>query len=512
MIKKQKIYILEQLSKWLGILLMIAIPLEILMFPSLPNLFGCLMTLLSYLIFRYFLKQKYILRSPFAFFMYLSMFMYRYLPLLATLTEGNPISVGFERPYETFIYESLVFILSSLAYYLVCNPKQRVKNSTLQKLLFKFDFFKIKVQTIWFLGFIGFAVRLYTFSTGGAEYGDVGGKFLDGVKYLLYAPMVLLFLDLTGLPKYRKTNKVWIYLTIVFLINIASNSRAAMITPIAIFGLLFFLHAVKNNIQIKEIISPRKFFILMLFLVFGLNMLSDLSYAMLYTRGGRSSVSKVELFQQTIATYQNKSLMQKIKTDRSKKTRSVENYTQGWTEAYIDNFMLNRYANLRITDETIYHADRRGYGDPVMQEHFWIQLILILPNPVLKFLNINYNKNDYRFSRGDLLSGGSLGSLVVTSHVGDGLATFGYWYFPFQFILNICVFFLLNTFLYFKGKKVIYSAFGLMNVFVFLGMFRNANGMIVDLGYCIRRYWQGIITYLIVLTIVGLIQKVLFKK
>ncbi|MBD0850777.1 glycosyltransferase family 1 protein [Maribacter arenosus] len=57
------------------------------------------MAIIAYWVFSYFLKEKYIRLYPFAFLMYLSMFMYRYLPLIATLAERKPITYGFERPY-----------------------------------------------------------------------------------------------------------------------------------------------------------------------------------------------------------------------------------------------------------------------------------------------------------------------------------------------------------------------------------------------------------------------------
>lgn len=31
-------------------------------------------------------------------------------------------------------------------------------------------------------------------------------------------------------------------------------------------------------------------------------------------------------------------------------------YSEGWDETYVDNFLLNRYCNMRITDETLYYA------------------------------------------------------------------------------------------------------------------------------------------------------------
>ncbi|MBU3010333.1 hypothetical protein KO506_02860 [Polaribacter vadi] len=433
--------------------------------------------------------------------------MYRYLPLIATLIEGNPISLGFERPIETFIFELLLFSISSFAFYLSANLKY--KNNALQKILNKNNFFDTNPKIIWLLGSIGFLVRLYIFSAGQSEYGNVGGKFLDGILYLYYAPLILFFPKLIGQEGYGYKKLVWIYFVIIFIVNLASNSRAAMIAPIGVCFLLFFLFLVKNNLKIKEIISPRLLLVLVFLVVFGLDMLSDMSYAMLYNRSIRSDVSKTELLQKTLKTYNNKKLLEQIKFDRKERSNEVSSYSLGWTEKYIDNFMLNRYANMRISDETLYHANRLGYGSEKLQTDFWNQLILVFPSPFLNFFGVKFNKESNKYSRGDLLSGGTLGNFVVTSHVGDGLATFSYFYFPIQFILNILVFYLLNTFVYIKAYKVHYSLFGLMNAFVFLGMFRNANGILIDFGYCVRYYWQSVITYIIIYRIVKLIKKII---
>lgn len=51
-------------------------------------------------------------------------------------------------------------------------------------------------------------------------------------------------------------------------------------------------------------------------------------------------------------------------------------YSEGWDETYVDNFLLNRYCNMRITDETLYYAMKLkgwdSYGNKQMRDMFWI--------------------------------------------------------------------------------------------------------------------------------------------
>ncbi|WP_282164935.1 hypothetical protein [Cellulophaga baltica] len=497
-----KIHILRQAKKVLGATLILAFIGEMIFFPTLPNFYGCLMAVISFAVFIYFLQEKYITYYPFAFFMYLSMFMYRFLPLIATIVEGKPITYGFERAYETFVYEIILFLISSLAFYLACRPKEIFKkNGAIQSLLNELKFFDITPSIIWGMGVTGLVIRLYNFSNGDVEYGDVSGKFLLGLDYLMYSPLILFFPSLANL-KYNKNRIVWIYATLIFIINIASNSRRQIIIPIGILALLFILYLVINNLKITDFISPLKLSFLLIFTIIIIKFLSTISLAMLYTRKIRADVDKLELFQETINVVRNKELMTRLSDSKDQISNNLTKYQEGWTEEYVDNFMLARYANMRITDETLYYAEKRGYANRQMQESFFNKFTGTFPSPILNFFGIHINKEDLEYSRGDILYGSGFGNYRVTSHVGDGLATFNYWYFPFQFIVNIIIFYLLNCFVFFSNKSVKYAPFALMNVFTFLGMFRNAGGILIDLNYIIRGYIQGIITYFIIFIII----------
>lgn len=509
----QPIHILRQLKRVLEVILILAVVGEIILFPTLPNFYGCVMAVIGYWVFSFFLKEKYIRQFPFTFFIYLSMFMYRFLPLVATLAEGKPITFGFERPYETFLYEIILFLFSSLAFYLACEkPLRNPKNNIIQKALYQFHFFQITPAILWGMGLLGLLTRLYNFGAGDVEYGDVGGKFLEGLTYLMYAPICLIFPSLLGL-KYSDKKSVWVYVSCIFIINIASNSRQSIITPIATIVLLFFVYVILNNIKLTKYFSPAKWVFMGLILVFVLNLLTNVSLAMLHTRKVRTDLDKLELFEKTIETVQDETLMNRLKIAKDKADENqFITYIQGWTEQYVDNFMLARYANMRITDETLYYAEKKGYANRQMQEVFKQNLWALLPTPVMRFFGVYLDKNKLEFSRGDLLYGSGFGGYRVTSHVGDGLATFGYWYFPIQFIVSFIVFKLVNSLVYYTRSGVLYSPYAVMGVFGFLGMFRNANGVTGDLGYIIRGFLQDIITYLIIYHLVRMLLRFINPK
>ncbi|MBT9187523.1 hypothetical protein [Zobellia russellii] len=498
---KENVHILKQLKRGMLIALVLAVVGEMIFFPSLANFYGCVMAVIAYGVFTYFLKEAYIRYYPFAFLMYLSMFMYRFLPLLATIVEGKPITFGFERPYETFLYEILLFLVSSLAFYLACRNPEKIlkkKNNFIQLSLKKVGFFETTPPILWGMGVIGFVIRIYNFSAGDVEYGDVGGKFLLGLDYLMYAPLCLFFPSLLKL-KYENQKALFIYAALIFIINIASNSRESIITPIATVFILFFLFLVLNNLKLTSYISPAKMLFSGIFLLLALSLLSNVSLAMLHTRNVRDDIDKLELFQKTIETVQDEALMERIKATRERKRGKLTTYQQGWTEYYVNNFMLARYANMRITDETIYYAEKKGYADKGMQELFKENILAIFPTPLLSLFGVNIDKSKLEFSRGDFLLGPSAhGGYRVTSHIGDGLATFSFWYFPLQFLTYYLIFILINSLIFYTKKGVIYAPFAIMKIFLYLGMFRNANGITNDISYIIRIFLQGIVTYLII--------------
>lgn len=508
---------------------------EMIFFPSWENLCGCVMAFICCKVFViFFLKKEIILRYPFAFMMFLSMFLYRYLPLVATIIEGKPITYGLELPYKTFLLETILFMASCLAFHFSMYGS---KNNVLQKILYKIGFFdRYSSLTIWCLGLIGVFARLHSYSVGDIEYGDVSNKFMQGLIYLMYVPIVLLYPSLLGFIQYggrsvmgkvRNTilkkrmqrqclsvsqfklhsnalvekKILYVYIVFIFTINVATNSREAIITPIAIILLLSFLRLVKKNVIRR--ISPLRLLMGIVVIVIVYNVLNFFSEAMLSTRSQRSDVTKSELMENTVQAIQEGNDRQKLYNSITEDHKVMKTYKQGWDETYIDNFMLNRYANIRITDETLYHAQhvrQRDYQS-LMGIDFMNRIYMLLPTPVLQWLNISVDKSSNSFSRGDRLYSISVNKPVfagfrVTSHLGDGLATFGYWYFLIQFILFWCVFKLLNSLVYYTQNRVIYSIYGLVCLFTFLGMFRNANGCIGEIGFCVRGFWQGVIIFL----------------
>lgn len=509
---KNIIYLIKVILMYI---ILLSIVFEIILFPSVENLFGCVMMIVSYVVFvNLFLKSSIIINFPFSFMMFLSMFMYRYLPLPITLLEGKPVSYGMEMPIKTFYLETILYIVSCLAFYFATRNNR--ENNILKRYLDRFGFYnKGNAVVFWIMGISGCIIRLITFSMGDIETGNVVGKLLLEMVNFIYVPVILFFPCFYKKDSAKKVNFkkaiVWIYILFISIINLAANSRNSIMIPFATIILLYILYLCVYNISLSKILKPANIIIAIILVVGVTKLLNVTSDAILSTRNIREDISFVELIEVTYSNIINSNSQSKIK-DLSEPT----SYSQGWTETYIDNDFLNRYANMRITDQTLYLGEILGNTRmSIMRKDFFNRVICILPQPVIDKIGLEINKNDYISSRGDALyvysglgKSYSWGGYRVTSHLGDGLATFGYLYFIFQYIMFFIIFKLLNSFSYYhKEEGIKYSIYGLLSLYTCLGMFRNANGIMGDVGFILRGYWEEIIIFIVVFNIARFISR-----
>ena len=235
---------------------------------------------------------------------------------------------------------------------------------------------------------------------------------------------------------------------------------------------------------------------------------------MLYNRQYRKETNRQEIFIKTFETLRDKEKMNELRVLKDKKESDAirTETSKDWSETYVSNFALNRYCNLKVADNTLYHAKKVGYPNKYMFDDFWTEIAALLPTPVLNYLGIEYDKN-IRYSRGDKLKALSsnrhpFASYLVTSHLADGLVTFGFWYFPIEFLLFFMRFLFLDTFLFRYRGRVYYSVLGLITIFSFMAMFRHAGGCCDSLSYMVRGYWQDVILFILGFS---LLKKISFK-
>lgn len=501
MIKNRNITVLQLIRVIIGLVALFSVGLELLFFFSIQNLCGCIMTIITTWIFlTFFLHEDIVSDRPFPFLMYLSMFLYHYLPLPCTLFERKPISYGMEMATLTFLLETVLFCIGSFAFYLTI--RRPLDNGTITKILNTFSFFAHYADDIIVVvGMIGFLAKITVLIS--LPIGAVK-TIMSSLVGLMYTPILLFFPDLYDSDRERNLKRpfVWLYTMIIFLMSFGTNSRYALITPFGIFTILYFLSICKSKMTFIEIIHPKRVIALVLIVFIGLSTVDKVSNAMIQVRNLREDVSFIELIS---LTYEAMTSINAKDIYDILEVKEPSRYQDGWTEEYLDNFMLNRYANMRISDETLYLANRLDDSQlKIMRSDFYDRIIICFPNPVIKMFGSDLNKDDFKNSRGDILNyyagKGSiytLGNYIVTSHLADGLIQFGTLYFLIQFILWLIVFRLLDSMCYRFEGETYYSLFGLLSVFTILGMYRNANGCLQDIAYIIRYFWEDAFFFII---------------
>ena len=518
----EELTVLDLIRRIIRIIAIVAIPLELLFFPSMENLAGCFMMATVTIIFTtFFLKRYIIVDHPFPFMMFLSMFLYRYLPLPCTMLERKPVSYGMEVAVATFLLETLSFLMGCIAFSIICRSSTRIRGLRVWYNTFHF-YNEPSDKLIWIIGLMGIVARTATISLGDLE--NVSGALMtvvSGIVRFRYMPLILFFPGLFKVDSEKTIDFakpiLWIYTIIIEVLNLATNSRNEILYPIGIIVLLWLLAMCVEKTKISQILAPKRLIVIFAVGFISVSFLISASDAMLSVRNVRSDVGFFDLLKLTVKEMTSMSTDDVV--DSLTEVPEADSYSDGWTEEYLDNAFLNRYANMRITDETLYYITQLDDNDiKALRKDFYNRIISIAPQPLLNLLGIDINKAEYHNSRGDVLcfyagygNSYTLHNYIVTSHLADGIVEFGVFYFPIQCLLWIVCFKLQDLFATIFDDKRIYSLYGLMSVYAFLAQFRNANGVFTDVGYILRSYWQGIFIFTIVYFMATVLSRVKVK-
>ena len=501
---------------WSGAI--VSTTIQMLLFPSMGVFAICMMQwVVCYFYCKLFLKRDLFLQYPFASVVFISIFLYRYLPPIATLTDGNPVNIGIVNPIELAILETLFFISIALAF--ICSIRYQKKN-ILRKWLLNVGLFKPHTPIVyWIIGLIGVYSSIFTMlNFGDVEMGDVGGKFLNGLAYLRFVPLCMLFPTLFGLNVSKMPSKILLYAWVVFMIvlGIASNGRKNMIIAIVVVGLMFLFVYMLRGKSLFKLINPIKILIILIFASIGISVLGDISLAMLSTRSIRADVRGADLLSSTFDVYFDEAEMQKLKLEKDEDEADITSYDKGWTEDYVSSHFLNRYCNIRITDETLWLAEKivEDGKMSLMQAAFFQNMLKVLPTPIINFFGIDLDKSSILYSNGDYMYAIATNRPIfagyrVTSHVSDGLATFGYFCYIIFFIVYFIDFYFINSLSLYVGGKLTLSVLGGAYLADFLNFFGNGGGIIKEVNFVLRGYWQLVLLYMLFVFIISNICKFL---
>ena len=301
----EELTVLDLIRRIIRIIAIVAIPLELLFFPSMENLAGCFMMATVTIIFTtFFLKRYIIVDHPFPFMMFLSMFLYRYLPLPCTMLERKPVSYGMEVAVATFLLETLSFLMGCIAFSIICRSSTRIRGLRVWYNTFHF-YNKPSDKLIWIIGLMGIVARAATISLGDLE--NVSGALMtvvSGIVRFRYMPLILFFPGLFKVDSEKTIDFakpiLWIYTIIIEVLNLATNSRNEILYPIGIIVLLWLLAMCVEKTKISQILAPKRLIVIFVVGFMSVSFLISASDAMLSVRNVRSDVGFFDLLKLTV--------------------------------------------------------------------------------------------------------------------------------------------------------------------------------------------------------------------
>ena len=440
------------------------------------------------------------------------------VPVLGTLLEGNSLVTSMLVPEETFFHR-LVFSISLLI----------ALGISRSGLLFHLRFGMSKLgafagtniflttKGVIGLGLVGFGAYMIRYLP--LPVGIL--KLLNGVQFLTWAPFILLVPPYSkgGVSKYVKIFLVIYYFANLFL-SLSNNSRMGMVGPIAVVGSSWIVMLLLGKIIVDNKLI-RKFALWAIAGLFILGQFVDLSTAILVARAGRETRTTGEQLAFTFEKFTNKDELEAFRAYNNSIEESQGDADEAWQENYVQNPFLARFIQVKFDDNSLYRIKSYDLDETnMLQEVTAGKLLVLLPTPILNFLDIKLDKIALNsFSIGDMIDylagGGVLGRFLTGSVIAHAFALFGLWY-P---IVLICIYTLLFTILYGlisvidrRGNHLqLASTLGLFLIF---NMYTDISldGITSSLGTLIRGIWQLILIYSLSLWILRLLGVIGFES
>ena len=493
----------------LGILIISGI-LELILFPSLDNIVGTVVSIISFILYgRYVFRYDIMRGRPISFIAFSALILFMYLPLPITLLDGNEVSHHLYCPKTTYLLQLVYFICCIIAFNIAGRYSRN--HHGVRVFLKKLGYFSTpSLLQLWVLGLIGWLFKYFLLSSQFTEesINQAGKGTLSIFATLIYAPLLIMFYPLIGgKPVYRSHQfYVIFYLSAMMILLIATNSRNQVIAPLFMVLICFIIMCIYNR-QLKLSVKHVALSILLLFIIVG--PLSDLAFAMLIARSQRNNTEFTTLLKTTLDIYSDKERLYKLKSIADNEEQESEYvYTTDWNEYYVSSIFLNRVCNYRVIDASIYHAQRAGMPNKVMFDDFLLHLMIIFPQPVVDLLFGHIDKTKYAYSPQDKLyevsSNGALhASYKVGGDVGLALSIFGILAFPILIIVYMLEFILFDNLVYRRRRGVVFSFLTLICIYsTYFMKFAVGGGFISHVNFLLWGFPFNLVLLLIVYNVV----------
>ncbi len=496
---------LNIIKKWIWRILLFASIIEGIIFYDYKNIFGSIVLIYGWwLISTLILKRQYIYNYfiPFC-CLFGYAFIHFFLPIIATLIEGKPLTFMFQVPYLTFTNQALNITTIVLAFKL-CVFAYNKKN-ILSHIWEKIGLFKAPTdKQLWVIGLIGFISLILSLQLQGTEAAKTGNmtaieQSIFQLRILSVAPVCLYFRKMYNSKSYsQKHSFLIIYIIFSILIGIATTRRAIVLSTIETISLAYLVTILLKK---KKLFSAKTNIIIISGIYLLTGPLADLSTSMILNRQLVYSSSGKATFSKVLELYNDKEKLHNMYQLWLSTTDNGGKNENGWSEYYVDNIFLDRLCNLRVVDATLYYAQNLGFNNQVMHNYLGHYLLFQIPAPILKLFGYKNNKFEYNYTPGDLISTNSLNlkeqyrGFRIAGDTGIGLYLWGYYYYLIAFFIHFVTFYFLSSLTKYKKNNLIIPIPIIISLFSYFMYFNNGIGIFKSISLLMRIGIQSIILY-----------------
>lgn len=425
--------------------------------------------------------------------------------LVAQSLSFKPVMLDLWQPFETFLLLAMfqaIAIISHAFYRLFSQSAPREQPSLLRNILAATDLYTTpSAASLWLVGLFGL-LNLLIVQAGLMVISQIAQAF----SLLAWAPFLIpMFLEQQG-SQYCAARRNYFFLAFytvaIVIVGVAANTRGMMLSGIMTIALFGLLSALRSDKPISRWYAP-SILIGGILLALTAIPISDFATAMVLARDSRTKASKLETIENTIYYFRNPQLLQ-ARRERDKLEAKRGNYD----EIYLENPLVARLVETKFHDNAFYYSARiseKGAEEllETTGEFFWAAL----PDPMLKSLKIDVDKEKLRFSMGDYLVhlsvGGPLGGYRTGSALAQGFVIFGDIFPVIYFFLCPVLFYFLDLLSFRAGNgQVLISALGMLGVWRLFQYGISAESLHHIFIGIVRGVPQNILTYLM-LTVVA---------
>ena len=508
-------------------LLIISVIVEVIFFFDLNNIIACGVLLYGWFIIKTFaLTQANIKNYPVSFLMVFGLAIFHFvLPLPLTLLEFKPVTYNMVVPLLTFLHHFLFVTVIVITYnlYIYLSKKKNIFRSILNKT----NFYKTPSdRIIWITAIIGLIASFYIYFIYGQWQKENSERTV--LYYLatffvpfVWMPIIIPFKKFRRIThkKISKVTTIVIYSILVLIIALATNMRTIMFSGVMILIFLIIIGILFGYYEFKKYLSTKKLIVIIILFFLVSGPLTDFGVAMVIVRHERTQLSAADFLSKTISVAQDKETLNKIKSVGIAVDVDQPFLIKGWNEDYLNNFLLNRFCNLKISDNCIYHAKNLGYANPAMQIYLARKILAGMPNILINFFGMNYSEKaelesysitDYLYSL-SIDDPSVRGSAIVGSMPGIGMAVFGYWYLIVIIPVFIIIFSMFDSFVKIVNGEIVYSYFYFIMLLMMVNYFNDKHVYSFEFRYILRDYTESIVIFLIIMKALRFVESLVYK-